>query len=107
MAWAVVRRTVFMAFLLAARWSQSHHVLPRPALARAEPGVLEAHVVEGFLEARAVLLPGHDRAQELVVLDGDEVLEADAVGVARHERAVVGVAVTAEDRGVAARRPPV
>ena len=39
-----------------------------------------------------------DRAAELVVLDHDQVLEADAVRAARDEAAVVGEAVAAEAR---------
>ena len=39
-----------------------------------------------------------------MVLDGDEVLEADAVGVARDEPTVVRIAVAAEDGRVPAGR---
>ena len=53
-------------------------------------------------EARLVLAARGDRAAELVVLDHDEVLEADPVRAARHEIAVVGEAVAAEHGPVAA-----
>src|SRR4051794_41090336 len=69
--------------------SQRHDGLPAPALDRLEQRRLDADALDGLLEARPVGAALGDRAAELVVLDHDEVLEADPVRAARHEVAVV------------------
>src|SRR3954453_11420724 len=62
---------------------------------------LDANPLDGLLEARPVRAALGNRPAELVVLDDDEVLEADAVRAARHEVAVVREAVAAEHGPVA------
>src|SRR5581483_4887891 len=74
---------------------------------RADERRLDADICERGVEARLVRLPARDRVQELVVLDRDQVLEADRVRAAGDEVAVPGEAVTAEDGRVAGVRPVV
>ena len=66
------------------------------ALPTSEHGVLHRHVGQRLGEARRVLAPGGNRLQELVILDADQILEADAVGAARHEVAVWREPIAAE-----------
>src|SRR3954470_23916717 len=63
--------------------------------------VLHRHVLQRLGEAWRVLPTGSNRLQELVILDADEILEADAVATARHEVAVRREAVACEDGGEA------
>src|SRR3954470_830314 len=81
--------------------AQRHDRLPGLRLHGAQQGRLDAHPLERLGEPRPVRALLGDRAAELVVLDHDEVLEADPVGAARHEVAVEGEAVAAEDGPVA------
>ena len=70
-------------------------VLPLPRRPTSQHGVLDAHVGDGLGEPGDVGAIGGDRREELVVLDADQVLEADPVGRAGHEVAVVREAVAA------------
>src|SRR3954470_981383 len=81
--------------------SQRDHGLPAPALHGLQQRRLDADALDGLLEARPVRAALGNRPAELVVLDDDEVLEADAVRAARHEVAVVREAVAAEHGPVA------
>src|SRR5215218_188161 len=84
--------------------AQRHDVRPAAALNRPEQRRLHAHGGESVLETGAVRPALQERAAELEVLDHHQVFEADPVGAPRHERAVVGEALTAKDRGVAGMR---
>src|SRR5215218_8090541 len=81
--------------------SQRADVLPAPGLDGLEQRRLHADPFDGLGEAGAVPAALGDRSAELVVLDDDEVLEADPVRAAGHEVPVVREAVAAEDRPVA------
>src|SRR5207253_7095523 len=60
--------------------------------------------LERGVERRLIRLATADRVQELVVLDRDQVFEADRVAAAGDEVAVVREAVSAEDGRVAVGR---
>src|SRR3954454_10011896 len=81
--------------------SQRHDVFPAPALHRAQQCGLHAHDLDGVLEPRRERTVLGHRAAELVVLDGDQILEPDRVRVAGDEAAVIREAVAAEHRRVA------
>ena len=83
---------------------QRRDVDPGAGLARPQPGVLEGDVLDRLVEPRLVLGAAGDGGQELVVLDHLEVLVADRVAVARHEMALIRVAVAGQHRRIAAGR---
>src|SRR3954453_12460822 len=98
---AVPAGALSVAVFIASVLSQRDHGLPAPVRDGTEQRRLDADPLDGLLEARPVRAALGHRAAELVVLDHDEVLEADAVRAARHEVAVVGKAVAAEHGPVA------
>src|SRR6185436_12972162 len=74
---------------------QGDDVLPGPRLRGAQQRGLDADPLHRLGEAGLVGAALDDRRAELVVLDDDQVLEADAVGAAGDEVPVVGEAVAA------------